>query len=155
MTLNKSLREKSASRLMAIQITYSFQATGRRIDAARMLADLDVLASGEKGSEFPSVFKEKAHKPTLERLIEGYADHHEVLAPIAREALHDDWKPERVNPLLLIILEYAALELDHQRQLADGVIVGEYTDMAARLLDAADVDFVHASLKKLAAKLRG
>lgn len=152
---NKSLREKSAARMMAVQIAYSYHSLGKVPNAPAMLNDVEAFKQTDEHAEFAPVFKEKPHAPTLNRLLEGYAEHKEVLGPIAQESLHENWKPERVNPLLLILLEFAILELDHARDLAPSVIIGEYTDMAARLLDAGDVDFVHASIKKLAGKLRG
>lgn len=152
---NKSLRAKSAARMMAVQIAYSYQSLSKTPNASAMQRDIDAFKEADQDAEFSSVFKEKPHAPTLTKLLEGYADHKETLEPIAQESLHEHWKPERVNPLLLIILQLATFELDHVRELADGVIVTEYTDIAARLLDAGDIDFVHASLKQLAAKLRG
>lgn len=152
---NKSLREKSTARMIAVQLAYSYRSLGKKPNAQRMLMDVEEFKQTDEYAEFSPVFKEKPHAPTLKRLLEGYADHKEVLEPIAHESLNENWKPERVNPLLLIILEFAILEIDHQRELSEAIIVNEYTDMAARLLDASDVDFVHASLKQLAQKLRG
>lgn len=141
--------------MIAIQLAYSYHGLQKPPKASAMLADAEAFKAGDANAEFSAVFKDKAHTPTLTRLLEGYADHKEILEPMAQESLSAEWKAERVNPLLLIILEFGVLELDHQRELADAIIVDEYTNIAARLLDDRDVDFVHASLKQLASKLRG
>lgn len=151
---NKSLREKSTARLMAVQLAYSHQLLHKTPNAAMMMRDGESFKADDDQAEFPAVFKDKAHRPTLERLLDGYCEHKEVLAAIALESLHDDWQPGRVNPLLLVILELGILELDHHRELASAIIVDEYTGIAARLLDVTDIDFLHACLKKLADKLR-
>ena len=152
---NKSIREKSTARMMAVQLAYSYQSSNKQPNAEAMLQDAEAFKAVDADAEFSAIFKDKPHAPTLTRLLEGYADHKEILQPIAQESLSEEWKPERVNPLLIIILEFAVLELDHQRELAVPVIVDEYTNIAARLLDERDIDFVHANLKKLGEKLRG
>jgi len=151
---NKSIREKSAARLMAVQLAYSHQSLSKAPNAEAMLADVKAFSFDEDQMEFTPVFKEKPHAPTLKRLLETYAEHKEVVAAIALESLNENWKAERVNPLLLIILEMAIVELDHQRELNEAVIIDEYTNIAARLLDASDVDFIHANVKRLAENLR-
>lgn len=151
---NKSIREKSAARMAAVQIAYNYRILQKTPRFEAMLKDFDKFRDASEEQDLPAAIKDKPHMPTFKKLLEGYADHFEVLKPIAEESLHGDWKPERVNPLLLIILEYAVFELDHNRELSEAIIVNEYTDVGARLLDVRDVDFLHASLKQLSQKLR-
>ena len=96
---NKSLREKSAARLMAVQLAYSYQSQHKTPNAEAMLADVDAFKIDDQEPEFSSVFKEKPHAPTLKKLLEGYAGHKEVLEAVAIERLHENWQPERVNTL--------------------------------------------------------
>lgn len=146
---NKSLQAKTAARMAAVQLVYKAHIRSEHVVAEALIKEYASFMTGEAALK-----GEAPNKALLSKLLEGVATHGEVLEKVAYEQLKDNWKPERVSPILRAILQLAIFELDAHRSSKTAVILDEYTTIANRLLDADEVGFVHASLHTLAEKLR-
>ena len=147
--MNRSLQEKSAARLAAVQLLYKTALTGGKLAPARLMAEYqEYLAEEEK----PPV---KPNATLLSKLLEGMEAHGEAIEPWVEQCITGAWKKERMSPLLLAILRLGIFELAHFRETKTPVIVNEYATLTGRFFGAAETGFVNAALNAVAVELRG
>lgn len=147
--MNRSLQEKSASRLAAAQLLYQVALTDAAINAEKLMHGYsEQLAEEGKSAIRPNM-------AYLRKLLSGVAEHGEALEPWVDKMLVADWKKERMSPLLLAILRLGVFELAHFPELPAPVIISEYTGLSERFFGEAETGFVGAALAALARELRG
>lgn len=152
---NTSLQAKSSARLAAAQLLYRVAVTGEAFNAAKLARDyqhyLDENKHAPAEAKLPAIAPNAAY---LRKLLEGVGAHAEALEALVDAHLSEKWKRERMSPLLVAILKLGLFELDAHRNLPTGVLVDEYTALAARFVDEEEVSFVHAVMAKAAREMR-
>ncbi|MBV8939236.1 MAG: hypothetical protein JO089_05295 [Alphaproteobacteria bacterium] len=143
----RSLREKSAARLAAVQLLYKIALTGEALRPEKLLAEYRAFVTDDP----PAVKPNGAH---LKKLLEGIAAHGEALAPLVDTSLTAQWRKERVSPLLLSLLTLGLFELAHLRSLSTAVIINEYATLTGRFFGEKETGFINAALNAAAKKLR-
>ena len=65
--VNKSIREKSAARMIAVQLIYSRHSQGKACNTEAMLVDAAAFRDQGDGADFGAIFKDKPHAPKTRR----------------------------------------------------------------------------------------
>ncbi len=131
---NLSLQKKSAARLAAVQCLYQQAMSGRPPKAE------DYLSGRSWGKDTAP------DAALLRKLLEGMAEHDAALNEQVEQLLTNDWKKERMSPLLLAVLKSALFELRFLQKLPAPVVINEYVTLAARFFDERETAFVNAAL---------
>jgi transcription antitermination factor NusB len=146
---NRSLQAKTAARLAAVQLAYRVHIRGGVMAPETLMREYATFRDEEA-----AIKGEAPNKALLTRLLTGLEQHGEALKKAVEEQLKANWSVARTNPILFAILELAVFELDSERGTKKEVIIDEYTNIAAKLLEQSEVGFVHAALKEFSKKLR-
>ncbi|MCI5049267.1 MAG: hypothetical protein MRY32_02920 [Rickettsiales bacterium] len=151
----ESLRRKRSARLAAIQSLYSEQITERKHSIDQMVDTIlaqwkDSIASQD--DEWPT--DDLPEPSLLKRLISGVCSQLETIDPMIEKVLHDDWKIDRMDPVLVACLRCAAIELLEQPNRASAIIIDEYTHIASGFSENPELGFMHSAIQQLAANIR-
>ena len=150
--MNHSLKKKRLARLAAIQALYHrFVMDSPR--SAQQLTDDMLLQFGAVQNEDWNP-ETTPDKPLLLALLSGVLEEFEALGGHITPILREDWKEERISPIIRAILYLAAYEFAFRAQSKSPVINDEYTLLAAEFFDNPELGFVHSALKRLEAALR-
>lgn len=145
---NRSLQQKSAARLAAVQLLYKHSMSGGNFAPDKLVADYAVyLAEEEKEPVAPNA-------ALLEKLLKGWQQHDAALEPVIEKHLLGDWKKDRTSPLLLAILRVATLELAEFREVSERVIISEYAHITRGFFSERETGFVLSTLNAISAALR-
>lgn len=87
-------------------------------------------------------------------IVTGVERHRGDLTEIVRGALDPRMTPERMEILLRHILLAGAFELYHHADVAPGIIINDYVDVARAFYGAKEPGLVNAVLDKIAKTLR-
>ncbi len=140
--MNKSLKEKSAARLAAVQLLYQAAITGGK-------------ASAEYLPEADGKDDVKPNATLLKKLLDGVSAHAAEIEPWVEKTPTAEWKKERMSPLMLAIFRLAVFELAHFSDTKPAIIINEYVTLTGRFFGEAETGFVNAALQSIAAELRG
>lgn len=153
---NASLIKKTAARITAVQCLYT-----NAVNASAPAPDTQVAALkkrlGSNKAEQKLVLG-GVGEPSytlLAAILAGVAEHRDAIDRKLESALREDWKRERLGPVLAAILQCAIFELFFHKDIAPKIAVGEYTRLARNFTTDAEADFVHAALIALVAKQHG
>ena len=151
----ESLRRKRSSRLAAVQCIYNAHISGKPLNPERAFAMIieqwkDSIAA--KDDEWPS--NDMPEHTTLKTILEGVSKHQEELDIRIAAILQDNWKIDRMDPVVIACLRCAAYELAYHEKLSSAVIVDEYTSIASGFAEEAELNFVHGALQNLKSAIR-
>lgn len=93
-------------------------------------------------------------KALLESILLGVAEEIDLLEEDVNSILRDDWKLNRINPILTAILLAAAYELKCEPERKTEVVLSEYVTIADDYVEPNEVDFVNGAMNNLAKKYR-
>ncbi len=85
----------------------------------------------------------------LGALLEGTLEWQKDIDTRIGKLLSENWKRERMSPVLIAILQCAIFELLFHKDAKPVVIVSEYTSITGRFFSDNEVNFVHGALKTL------
>ncbi len=152
--MNRSLQAKSSARLVAVQLLYQAAVTGTSTSPEIMAEEYKTFYEenlpNAKEVQLPTVPPDAAY---LRKLLCGVAEHGARLEPLIDKVLSDDWKKDRISPLLLAILRVAAFELA-EGKVKTPIVTDEYVSLAARFFTDAETGFIHAALHALTKELQ-
>ncbi len=137
------------ARLAAVQGLYQITLTQEPADALirRFRKDPAVLLQEEQTIITVDVDK-------FGQIVAGVCDHQTDLDTMIAGAVDARLSPQRLEPLLKAILRAGTFELLHCGDVAVGVIVNDYVDVAHGFYDSKEPGLVNAVLDKLAKTLR-
>jgi N utilization substance protein B len=69
-----------------------------------------------------------------------------------QEVLSEQWKRERMSPVLVAILQCGIFEMFFAREISPKIVIDEYARLTRHFFEEPEVHFVHAALSKLARK---
>lgn len=153
---NLSLRKKTAARWATVQCLYQILVLKDGRDTKRVLADYLEQVKEESDDKDEKRLALPADPDTkyLRNLLEGVVEHKAELEPSLETILTEQWKKERMSPILLAILYTAMYELKYNSSLKTPILLNEYTTLAHSYFDDAEAGFINAALDKLAKTLR-
>lgn len=150
----ESLRRKHASRMAAVQALYSYEISDTKPSAERLFNQL-VAQWGESAgidAEWPA--EERPEQKLLRVIITGCLEHLGAIDATLGGVIKDNWRPERMDPVLIAALRCAVYELAYEPERKTAVIVDEYVSIASGYFEGAELGFVHSALQQLVPVLR-
>lgn len=151
----ESLRRKRAARLAAVQALYNRQVTESPLSAEKLAEQVssqwrDSLTAQE--AEWPG--DELPEQALLKEIITGVIAHEAAIDHSMGSVIKENWRPERISPVMRNILRCAIYELQHHTERKDAILIDEYASIAAGFFDESELGFVHSALQRLAQSLR-
>ncbi len=156
-TINPSLQKKTAARVAAAQCVYARLMSDAPLSPARQIAELKARLKDNKAEQKLTLgLPLEPNYALAQAIIEGTKEFAVDIDGRINSSLSADWKRERMSGLLIAILQCAVFELFFYKDTAKHkVIIDEYTRLAARFFDDAEVNFVHGVLQRLHAEFHG
>lgn len=147
--MNRSLLEKKAARLAAVQCLY--QAKMRQfemqpatlIDMFRKQLEMNVE---DKEIRYPAPPEMKL----FAKIITGVCEHFEDISRIIEAQLKAGWKKDRMNTLTIALLEAALCELLFLKSLKPAMVINEYVTMSRGFFTEQETGFINAALDSAA-----
>lgn len=152
---NLSIRRKRNARIAAIQALYNRSILNSTLAPEKLAAQIteqwrDSIATGE--AEWPS--DELPEAALLTELISGVSEQQERIDTVMRGIIKENWKPERMSPVMLSVLRCAIYELGERQDRDAAIILDEYVTIASGFFDDPELGFIHSALQRLAGDLR-
>lgn len=140
---------RSAARLAAVQALYQIELSGAAPESViAQFTDPDSrggLADARLIEPDPGFFAD---------LVRGVASRRAELDRMIAAALTADWKLDRLEIIVRLILEAGVYELKERPDVPPRVAITEYVDVAHAFFDGATPRFVNGVLDRLARSLR-
>lgn len=144
----KAYVEKSTARLAAVQALY--QEAISQTPFPQLIKDFSQkLAMDTTRDEQTEETSEKDHI-LFTHLVEETLRHKTQIDKVIQEHLPKGWTFDRVELLLIIILEVALYELLYEQSMHPNMIVSEYVDIAHAFYGGKETAFVNGLLNEVA-----
>lgn len=148
---NPSLKQRSAARMAAVQCLYTLSVGGEQLSPAQQVQILKKQLANNKPEQKLRVGDSvEPNYKLVENILDGIEKRGVEINARLENTLNDNWKRERMSPLLLAILQCGIFELFFDKEIAAKIVIDEYTRLTRYFFADAEVDFVHAALSKLA-----
>ncbi len=150
-----SIQRKRSARMAAIQGLYNLAVTGAKTPLPVLREQLlqqwkDSIA--HQDSEWPS--DAQPEHALLDDLLQGVATHRESIDVTLNSIIKDNWKTERMSPVMLATLRCAIYELTHHPERPTAIIIDEYVTITSGFFDNPELGFVNSALHQLSEQLR-
>ena len=149
-TKSPPIIEKSEARLAAIKALYANAMNEQKKTAGNVV--LDILTYYHNSEE--EIGNIQLDEKFLKSLIEGITEKTEELNTLIEKHLDKSWKIERLDHVMLAILQAGSFELITLDKIPYKVIINEYVDIAKQFFDEKEVGFINAVLDRIAADTR-
>ena len=147
---NSSLQKKAAARMAAVQALYTLAVNGEKLTPAQQVVILKKQLGGNKDEQKLQVGNAiEPNYKLMETILDGIEKRGIEINARLDSTLSDEWKRERMSPLLLAILQCGIFELFFDKEINTKIVVDEYTRLSRHFFADAEVHFVHAALSKL------
>ena len=143
---NRRSDKRTAARIAAVQALYQLSATNAAPDD--VLDEFRLHRMSEAG---PAA---TADKTLFMEVFRGACTERETLNELIESSISDDWALERMDRVLVALLNAGAWELLGRAETPARVVIAEYVDVARVFFDKREPAFVNGVLDKLARKLR-
>jgi N utilization substance protein B len=147
--MNRSLLEKKAARLAAVQCLYQAKMRGFEMQPATLIdmfgKQLEMNAE-DKEIRYPAAPDMKL----FSKIITGVCEHYAEINGIIEARLKEGWKKERMNTLTLALLEAALCELLFLKSLRPAMVINEYVTMSRGFFTEQESGFINAALDSAA-----
>lgn len=143
---------KRLARLAAVQGLYRMELTGAAVrDVIRDFRanPTEILGERTEGEAAPSVDQE-----LFSAIVSGVTENLTAVDELVAGSVDTKLSPERLEILLRAILRAGAYELHHHGQIATGVIINDYVDVAHVFFNDREPGLVNAVLDKMGKNLR-
>jgi transcription antitermination protein NusB len=150
----ESLRRKHCSRMAAVQALYSHAMSEHKPSAEKLFTQLVTQWKESAGVDEEWPAQDKPEQSLLRDVIEGCLEHLESIDTHLQEVIKDNWRSERMDPVLIAILRCAVYELAYRAERKTAVIIDEYVSIASGYFDGQELGFVHSALQQLLPHLR-
>ncbi|MCY4190238.1 MAG: transcription antitermination factor NusB [Rhodospirillaceae bacterium] len=137
---------RTQARIATVQALYQLGATNAAPDDI-----LDEFRTHRMSEAGPAAIADKA---LFGEVFRGACGNRSVLNDMIQGSLSDDWTLERMDRVLVALLNAAAWELLGRAETPARVIITEYVDVARLFFDNREPAFVNGVLDRLARKIR-
>lgn len=153
--MRESLRRKRSARMAAVQALYSHAISDTKPSADKLIAQLkdqwsESIAADD--AEWPS--DDAPEQSMLSDVVSGTLTHLDDINAILDSAIKENWRSERMDPVMVAVLRCAVYELKHKPERKAEVILDEYVTIASGYFDGQELGFVHSALQQLAPGIR-
>lgn len=145
----KGKPSRSVARLNAVQAMYQISLTGDPASAVVI-----EFLEHRLGQDTDGILMKNADSTLFSTLVHGTAKDRSQIDEMVAGYLDKSWSLDRIQPLLLAILQTATYELMYGKDTPTAVILNEYLDVTRAFYDDKEVGFVNGVLDKLAHHIR-
>lgn len=150
----ESLRRKHASRMAAVQALYSYAMADNKPSAERLYNQLIEQWGESVGKDLEWPADDKPEQTMLRDVISGTLEHLSEIDATLSGVIKDNWKTERMDPVLLAVLRCSTYELAYKPERKVAVIVDEYVTIASGYFEGNELGFIHSALQQMISVLR-
>lgn len=140
---------RSAARLAAAQALYQIRATD--VSADSVIAE---FSAHRFGREIDGALYAPADEELFADIVRGVEVGQEEIDGLIGQALDRGWKLERLERIMLALLQAGTYELLSQLATPAPVIIDEYVDLAHAFYSGGEPRFVNGVLDRLAKEIR-
>lgn len=151
----ESLRRKRCARVAAIQGIYNFTLTGSIASSTTLFNNLMSQwqqSAHEQDEEWP--VDDMPEGALLKKILSGVIDHGEQINAALKSVIKENWKPERMDPVMIASLRCAIYELMHHPDMRTPTLVDEYVTITKDFTDDNELAFFNSALQTLVTQLR-
>ena len=112
------------------------------------------LYSKKIDKEAKIIFEKNRYKTLIKNVVNGVLERQELIDEKINSFLNNDFKDNKSDKIVKIIIEAAVYELIFQHNTPTKVIISEYVKTANLLLNNSQVHYVNAILDKISKNLR-
>lgn len=146
----KSLQKKRHARLAAVQALYSIGIDVQKRGASALtVMMLEQWRESKDNDDNDVPHAAMPDAPLLETILDGALEHQATIARAVDGLILPGWSRERMSAVLLAVLQAAGGEWLSGKAKARAMLLDEYTQVAASLLDGDEVAYVHKALNLL------
>jgi transcription termination factor NusB len=151
----KSLLRKRASRLAAAQALYGRALNQQSLSAAQMVKQITASWADSKTNEARDLpYNVQPEAPLLTRLVESALANEARIETAIEALILPGWKKSRMSLPLLATLRTCAAEALASPAKKRGMLVEEYTEIAAQLVTDDELAYAHKGFNLLLDALR-
>ena len=132
-----SFGNKSAARLLAVQALYQILLTQKKCES--VLKEFIAFR----------IEKRKVDVELFEMILMGVSKHSKRIDKKISKLIKDDWKMDRIEPVVLSILRSGISELEEQKDSLKKVVINEYINIAHSFFNGREPAFINAILDKI------
>ncbi|MAR55692.1 MAG: hypothetical protein CMM93_00770 [Rickettsiales bacterium] len=151
----ESLRRKRASRIAAVQALYTYAIREKPPLPAKLLEQITAQWQDSvqaQDSEWPMT--DKPENALLEAVLLGTLSHLETIDTHIQLRIKENWKAERMDPVMRAVLRCAVYELAYFPERKTHMLLDEYVTIASGFFDGQELGYIHSALQQLAGDLR-
>lgn len=146
----KSLMRKRTARLAAAQALYAQALTASRAKPELLIAQVLQSWKDSKANRANDVpFDTQPEAALATRLVVAAREHSARIEPAIEGLILPQWKKERMSLPLLSVLRTCAAEAIIAPQKPRGMLVEEYTEIAAQLVGDEELPYAHKGFNLL------
>jgi len=112
------------------------------------------LYSKKIDKEATIIFEKNRYKTLIKNVVNGVLERQELIDEKINSFLNNDFKDNKSDKIVKIIIEAAVYELIFQHNTPTKVIISEYVKTANLFLNNSQVHYVNAILDKISKNLR-
>ena len=112
------------------------------------------LYSKKSDKEAKIIFEKNRYKTLIKNVVNGVLERQELIDEKINSFLNNDFKDNKSDKIVKIIIEAAIYELIFQHNTPTKVIISEYVKRANLFLNNSQVHYVNAILDKISKNLR-
>jgi transcription termination factor NusB len=154
-TPRTSLMRKRAARLAAAQALYSQAMRDKPLKAERLVAHILETWKDSKTNDARDLPYDTQPEPALtKKLVQAALEHQERIETAIDGIILPQWKKSRMSLPLIATLRACAAEAIASPTKSRGMLVEEYTEIAAQLVGDEEVPYAHKGFNLLLDALR-
>ncbi len=150
----ESLRRKHAARMAAVQALYSYAMSTHKPTAEKLVTQLIDQWGESVGIDIEWPADDKPEQAMLRDVVTGTLEHLAQIDETIASVTKENWKPERMDPVMISVLRCAVFELAHKPDRKTAVIVDEYVTIASGYFEGNELGFIHSAMQQFVAALR-
>ena len=112
------------------------------------------LYSKKIDKEAKIIFEKNRYKTLIKNVVNGVLERQELIDEKINSFLNNDFKDNKSDKIVKIIIEAAVYELIFQHNTPTKVIISEYVKTANLFLNNSQVHYINAILDKISKNLR-
>jgi transcription termination factor NusB len=145
-----SLLRKRAARLAAAQALYAQAMDQPKATAAQLVKQITTSWKESKSNDARDLpYATQPDGALLTKLVEAALEHTAIIEPAIEALILPGWKKSRMSLPLLSTLRTCAAEALAFPKKSRGMLVGEYTEIAAQLVTDEELSYAHKGFNLL------
>lgn len=153
--MRESLRRKHTARVAAVQALYSYAISEHKPSPEKLVEQLKAQwKESVRGADPEWPADDLPEQTMLSDVITGTISHLQAVDDTLASVIKENWKSERMDPVMLAILRCATFELAFRQDRKLPVLLDEYVTIAGGYFDGSELGYVHSALQTLAPLVR-